>query len=507
MKPKVFLLILDGYGLRDDPHGNAVRIAETPFLKTMLERWNWTRLSASGRDVGLPKGQMGNSEVGHLNLGAGRIVFQDITRIDHSIETGEFYDKPALRFASDYAGRNGAALHLMGLVSDGGVHSSLEHLFALLEFARRRAMKKVFLHVFTDGRDTSPHAGVNFVRRVEAQMHQLKTGRIATVCGRYYAMDRDKRWERTEKAWSLLSGGEGNAVASAEGALVHSYRRGVTDEFVEPSVIMEDGHPVGVVHPGDAVIFFNFRADRARQICRALADPAFDGFPRRPLDIALATMTRYQEDFNFPVVFPPRSLDSILGSVLAESNKRQFRIAETEKYAHITYFFNGGDEPPFSGEDRALVASPKVATYDLQPEMSAQGVSDRAIEAFEENYDFILLNFANPDMVGHTGILSAAVKALEALDPLVNRLVERAMERGYTTFVTADHGNCEQMIDDDGGPHTAHTTNLVPFVVIPPFEGRIQLRPSGVLADVAPTVLRVLGIPQPPQMEGQCLIL
>jgi len=505
LKSKVFLIILDGYGLRAEERGNAVKLAATPFLHSMFERWRWTKLSASGRDVGLPCGQMGNSEVGHLNLGAGRVVFQEVTRIDHSIETGDFYNKPALISSTDFARHNGTGWHLMGLLSDGGVHSSLEHLFALLELAKRRGLKNVYLHAFMDGRDTSPHSGVNFIRRIEAQMKQLGIGKIATVSGRYYAMDRDKRWDRTEKAYRLLVYGEGNEAGNAEGAIVKSYRSRITDEFIEPTVITNDDKPVGLVKYGDAVMFFNFRADRARQLARALADPSFTEFVRKPLDVQLTTLTRYDEQFNYPVVFPPRSLDNILAEVLSKSGKRQFRVAETEKYAHVTYFFNGGQETAYPGEARALIASPKVATYDLQPEMSAQTVAERTLEALGEDFDFMLLNFANPDMVGHTGILNAATAALEALDPLVKQLVEKARQGGWTTFMTSDHGNCEQMIDEDGGPHTAHTTNLVPFVFIPADGTEPVLRPQGILADVAPTILKVLGLPKPKEMEGESL--
>ncbi len=448
---------------------------------------------------------MGNSEVGHLNLGAGRIVFQDITRIDYSIETGDFYNKPALLASTNYAKHNGTGWHLMGLLSDGGVHSSLEHLFALLELAKRQGLKNVFLHAFMDGRDTPPHSGVRFIRRVEAHMKQLGVGKVATVVGRYYAMDRDKRWDRTQKAYNMLVYGEGSLEESPEVTMVKSYRKRITDEFIKPTVIIENGKPVGLVKPYDAVMFFNFRADRARQLVRALADPSFDEFERKPLDLHMTTMTRYDEKFNYPAVFLPRALKNILGEVISNEGLRQFRVAETEKYAHVTYFFNGGEETAFPNEERVLIASPKVATYDLQPEMSAQAVAERTLEALDGDYSFILLNFANPDMVGHTGILNAVISALEALDPLVKQLVEKAQRNGWTTFITSDHGNCELMIDEDGGPHTAHTTNLVPFVFIPSSGDSPKLRPNGILADVAPTVLKVLGLPKPKEMEGEPL--
>lgn len=502
----VFLMILDGYGLREEKEGNAVKLANTPFLHRLLTDFPWTELSASGLDVGLPRGQMGNSEVGHLNLGAGRIVYQDITRIDRSIETGSFFQNPTLLQTVDYIQRNGVSWHLMGLVSNGGVHSSLDHLFALIKFARDHGLKRVYLHVFTDGRDTPPHSGVNFIRRLEAHLKETGVGRIFSICGRYYAMDRDKRWERTERAYRMLTEGVGERFSTAEAALMASYDRGVSDEFVEPIIISQDGQLDGVVKPGDSILFFNFRADRARQLVRALGEPSFSEFPRSYLKPYIATMTQYQAEFPYPVLFPPETLSRILGEVLSEAGLRQFRVAETEKYAHVTYFFNGGQEAPFPGEDRSLIASPKVATYDLMPEMSAQGVAQRAMEALEEDYQFILLNFANPDMVGHTGILSAAIKALEAIDPLAEALVKKAIKRGWVTLVTADHGNCEQMVEPDGGPHTAHTTNLVPFVVITPDREKIKLRRGGRLADVAPTVLKLLGLPQPPEMEGECLI-
>lgn len=506
IKPKVFLLILDGYGLSDQTQGNAVRLANTPFLHSMLESYPWTKLSASGRDVGLPAGQMGNSEVGHLNLGAGRIVFQDITRIDHSIETGEFFKKEALRDAVRHAAREGVAWHLMGLVSDGGVHSSLTHIFALLDFAKEQGMKRVFVHCFMDGRDTSPQSGIGFIRQLRAKMREVGVGKIATVIGRYWAMDRDKRWERVERAYRAMVYGEGMQFHSPEEAVLDSYMRGVTDEFIEPSVIMKGDKPTVRMRYGDSMMFFNFRADRARELTRALADPSFREFVRKPLDPHFTTMTRYAEDFHYPVVFPPRSLDNILANVLADRGLEQFRIAETEKYAHVTYFFNGGVEAPVAGEHRVLVASPKVATYDLQPEMSASSVASRAQEALEQEYPFVLLNFANPDMVGHTGSLEAAIKALEAVDPLAAELVAKAKARGYTTFITADHGNCEEMIDAEGKPQTAHTTNLVPFVVVTPDGSNVILREQAILADVAPTVLKVLGIPSPKEMDGKPIL-
>lgn len=504
---KVFLIILDGYGLREERHGNAVKLANTPFLHGMFNKYPWMKLSASGRDVGLPVGQMGNSEVGHLNLGAGRIVYQEITRIDRSIETGEFFSNPALIDCVRFASHKGVALHLMGLISDGGVHSSLEHLYALLKLAKMNGLKRVFIHAFMDGRDTPPQSGIHYIRSLQAKIREIGVGKIATVIGRYWAMDRDKRWDRIERAYRAMVFGDGMQFRSAEEAILDSYLRGVTDEFIEPSIVLKGDKPTVRMRYGDAMLFFNFRADRAREITRALADPMFSEFIPKPLDPNYTTLTRYDERFNFPVAFPPHSLDNILAGVLSKAGRTQFRIAETEKYAHVTFFFNGGDETPFDGETRSLVASPKVATYDLQPEMSALGVTERAMDALDEKYDFILLNFANPDMVGHTGSLDAVVKALEALDPLVEQLVMKSQSKGYTTFITADHGNCEQMFDEDDGPFTSHTTNPVPFVVIPAENKPISLTDQGVLADVAPTILDVIGLPKPAEMDGRSLLL
>ncbi len=506
VKQKVFLIILDGYGLREAADGNAVKLAKTPFLHEILDREMQASLSASGLDVGLPAGLMGNSEVGHLNLGAGRIVYQEITRIDRSIETGEFFDNPVLRASAEHAHRNGTAWHLMGLVSDGGVHSSLEHLYALLELARKMGLERVYLHALTDGRDTSPRSGVGFLKQVDARMRELKVGRIATVCGRYWGMDRDKRWERVERAYRMLTEGEGLRFPSAPEAVEDSYRRKVTDEFIEPSVIVEDGRPVATISDGDAVLFFNFRSDRAREITWALTEPEFPHFSQQRLNLHYTTMTLYHADLKLPVVFPHHRIRNVLGEVLSEAGLRRFRIAETEKYAHVTFFFNGGEENPFKGEERLLINSPKVPTYDLQPEMSAPEVAERALEALDRDYAFVLLNFANPDMVGHTGVLDAAIKALETLDPLVHRLVDKALGKGYAVLMTSDHGNCELMIEPDGEPNTAHTTNRVPLALLLPDGTRPELRQGGILADVAPTTLRLMGLPQPPEMEGQSLM-
>ncbi|MFH0765148.1 MAG: 2,3-bisphosphoglycerate-independent phosphoglycerate mutase [Calditrichota bacterium] len=503
---KVFLIVLDGYGLREESRDNGVKLARTPFLHSLLEKWPHTQLTASGEDVGLPTGQMGNSEVGHLNLGAGRIVYQDITRIDLAIRRGEFYTNPIVTESARFARRNGSAWHLIGLVSDGGVHSSLNHLFALLETARREDVKRVFIHALTDGRDTPPHSGLEYLERVEHEMKRQGIGRIATVCGRYWAMDRDKRWPRVEKAYRMLTTGEGLRFNSASDAVRDSYLREVTDEFIEPSIISGDGRPPDVIQNSDSVFFFNFRADRARELTLALTNPEFPHFSHRELKLHYSTLTQYREDFNLPAAFPPYRLDNILGKVLSESGLRQFRLAETEKFAHVAYFFNGGEDTPFTGEERHIIQSPKVATYDLQPEMNAPEVADSARQALNQDYSFILLNFANPDMVGHTGIPKVILQALESLDPLVESLVHQALDVGWTILITADHGNCEQMVDEHGGPHTAHTTNPVPFIMISPEKRDWKLRSAGILADVAPTIMEIIGLPQPPEMTGHSLI-
>jgi 2,3-bisphosphoglycerate-independent phosphoglycerate mutase len=504
---KAFLMVLDGYGLCESRDGNAVKLANTPYLHEILPDRPQATLSASGRDVGLPEGRMGNSEVGHLNIGAGRIVYQELSRIDLAIERGEFFANPMIKASVDYASRNSAAWHLFGLVSDGGVHSSLNHLYALLELARQTGLQRVYLHAITDGRDTPPHSGIDYLRQVEAKMRELGVGQVATVSSRYWGMDRDNRWPRIEKCYRMMVEAEGLQFAGSEEAIADSYRREVTDEFIEPSVLMRDGKPVATIKDGDAIFFFNFRADRARQMIQALTVKDFPHFPRRPLDLHYATMTQYHSDYSNCVAFPPQRMTNILGEVLSDAGLKQFRIAETEKYAHVTFFFNGGNEVPYPGEERVLIQSPKVATYDLQPSMSAPAVAERALQALDKDYDFFMLNFANPDMVGHTGVLSAAIAALETIDPLVEQIVAKAQFHGYALLITSDHGNCEKMIDDDGGPHTAHTTNRVPLAIILPEGSRPKLRQDGILADLAPTILKLMKIPQPPEMEGRSLIL
>jgi len=507
-KKRHLLVILDGYGIAEDPSVSAIDHARKPFLDYLFATYPHATLKASGLAVGLPEGQMGNSEVGHLNLGAGRVVYQEITRIDKEIEEGTFFTNEVLVRAARHAREHNTRLHLMGCFSDGGVHASLNHLFALLELARREGLRpeQVCVHAFTDGRDTDPKSGVTYVRQFQEKAREIGVGRIVSIVGRYYAMDRDKRWDRTEKAYRLLVYGEGEVFDDPVKALEASYAEGVTDEFVKPRRIdYGDGYPTRVAD-GDAVIFYNFRADRARQLTRAFTDPNFDAFDRgKKLDLLFVTFTPYDETFDLPVAFEKVNLRMTLGEVISKLGGRQLRIAETEKYAHVTYFFSGGREEPFEGEDRILVPSPKVPTYDLKPEMSAPEVARRCAEAIEkEIYNLIVLNFANPDMVGHTGVFEAAVKAVEAVDAATKVVVEAALKHGYTVTVLADHGNADRMKNPDGSPHTAHTTALVPHLIIKPgFNGPIK---DGKLGDVAPTILRILGEEIPPEMTGEVLI-
>ena len=504
----VALVILDGWGLSDDCNDNAVCQARTPNLDKLLSSCATTRIGASGIDVGLPDGQMGNSEVGHLNLGAGRIVYQDLTRISKSIVDGDFFTNPQLLKAVHAARDNGKALHLMGLLSDGGVHSHNTHLYALLELAKREGLDKVYVHALLDGRDTPPRSGNGYLAQLDEKLKHIGIGQVATVIGRYYAMDRDNRWERVEQAYRAMTLGEGVSVTSSTEAIEGAYAAGQGDEFVEPRVICHNGGPVGQISDGDALIFFNFRADRAREITRAFTSSQFEGFKREHFP-ALSTyvcMTEYDATFPLPVAFPQEKLERILGEEVATAGLQQLRIAETEKYAHVTFFFNGGVEEPFPGEDRVLIPSPKeVATYDQKPAMSAVEVTDEAVARIASgSYDLIVLNFANPDMVGHTGILPAAVEAMETVDACVGRVVEALREAGGVALITADHGNCEEMLGSNGQPHTAHTSNLVPLVYIASADDR-QLQP-GILADLAPTILGLLGLDVPPQMTGKNLL-
>ena len=502
---RVGLIVLDGWGLRESREGNAVALARTPVFDDLWEKYPRTTLDASGRAVGLSEGQMGNSEVGHLNLGAGRVVKQDILRIDDSIEDGDFFENETLVRAAAHARERGTTLHLMGLVSDGGVHSSMEHLVALLEFARRRGVSPVAVHAFTDGRDTSPTGGVRYLAELEKAIDEKGVGILATVVGRYYAMDRDRRWERTRIAYDALTLGRADVVTRKPiEAIRKSYEREITDEFLKPIVV--EGTPR--VSDGDAIVFFNFRADRARQLTRAFIDPAFEGFDRDPLrDLHYATMTRYDETFDLPVAFSPKDLQDVAADVWEREGLSSLRIAETEKYGHVTYFFNGGREAPYTREDRILVPSPKVATYDLQPQMSASEVTDRLVASFAEGgHGAFVLNFANPDMVGHTGSLEAAIRAVETVDACLGRLVEAFRESAPdgALLILADHGNAETMVAPDGSPHTAHTTNPVPCLLVSrEFRGR--LRPGGALCDAVPTLLAIQGIEKPVVMTGRDL--
>ena len=502
-KTPTTLIIMDGFGLRAEASGNAIRTAATPRLDQFFQDFAHTELSASGLDVGLPDGQMGNSEVGHTNIGAGRVVFQDLPRITKSIADGDFFQNPAYLHAMDQCLQNDTSLHLMGLLSDGGVHSHPDHLFALLRMAKEKGLTKVFIPAFLDGRDVSPTSGADFVARTVEACREIGVGRIATVMGRYYAMDRDKRWDRVEQAYDAMVYGEGatfNPVPVA--AVKDSYAAGVTDEFVEPVVCDSEG----TISDNDSVIFFNFRPDRAREITRALVDPNFDGFTRQYFPLTFVCNTEYDATMpNVEVAFPRTSVRNGLGEYLSQMGMTQLRIAETEKYAHVTFFFNGGSETVFPGEDRVLVASPKVATYDLQPEMSAQEVADKCVERIESGaYDVIILNFANCDMVGHTGVFDAAVKAVETVDTCVGQVVDATLKMGGIAMITADHGNAEQMTEPDGSPMTAHTTNPVPFILC---GAGTELRSGGRLADIAPTILDVMGLACPPEMDGKTLIV
>ena len=483
--------------------GNAVRVANTPRLDQFFRECAHTTLRCSGLDVGLPDGQMGNSEVGHTNIGAGRVVFQDLPRISKAIADGDFFQNPAYCHAMDACKENGTALHLMGLLSDGGVHSHLDHLFALLKMAKERGLERVYIHAFLDGRDVSPTSGADFVARTVEACREIGVGKIATVMGRYYAMDRDKRWDRLELAYDAMVYGEGKAFNPVPVAAVKdSYAAGITDEFMEPVVCDTEG----TISDNDSVIFFNYRPDRAREITRALVDPAFDGFTRQIFPLTFVCNTEYDATMpNVEVAFPRITVKNGLGEYLSQMGMTQLRIAETEKYAHVTFFFNGGCETVFPGEDRVLVASPKVATYDLQPEMSAAEVTEKCVERIESGaYDMVILNFANCDMVGHTGVFDAAVKAVETVDECVGKVVDATLKMGGIAMITADHGNAEQMAEPDGSPMTAHTTNPVPFILC---GAGTELRPNGRLADIAPTMLDVMGLACPEEMDGKTLIV
>ena len=512
-RPKpIVLTVLDGWGYRAETRGNAIALARKPAYDMLLQKFPNTLVHTSGPAVGLPEGQMGNSEVGHLNLGAGRVVHMDITRIDLMIQSGEFFRQPLLLEAMA-RGRE-RRLHLLGLLSDGGVHSQLLHLLALVRMAAEQKVEHVFIHAFTDGRDTPPTSGAGYLQQLEQKLRHFGVGRVASVTGRYYAMDRDNRWERVERAYRAIVHGEAaHRSADPYDALRQSYEHGVTDEFVEPIVVTEspDGPPRGLIRDDDAVIFFNFRADRARQLTRAIAEPGFDRFsdPKRPQNLLYVAMTQYEKTWPWlRYVLAPEKLEHILAQVFAELNLRNLRCAETEKYAHVTYFFNGGVEKPFGGEERILVPSPKVPTYDLKPEMSAEGITDTVVNAVEKgDFDAIIMNYANADMVGHTGKLEAAIKAVEAVDAGLGRIYQALRPRGGAWIITADHGNAETMIDPvTGGPHTYHTTNPVPFILVTG-QDHLSLRQGGALQDVAPTILGLLGADRPGEMTGRDLVV
>lgn len=508
-KPTV-LMILDGYGLNDKEQGNAVAKARTTIVDKLMEECPFVKGYASGMAVGLPDGQMGNSEVGHLNMGAGRIVYQELTKITKSIQDGGFFENKALLAACENVKKNNLALHLMGLVSDGGVHSHNEHIYGLLELAKRQGVEKVYVHCFLDGRDTPPASGKEYVEQLEAKMKEIGTGEVASVMGRYYAMDRDNRWDRVERAYKALVKGEGETAQSGPAGIQASYDKDVTDEFVLPTVVVKDGAPVATIRDRDSVVFFNFRPDRAREITRTFCDDDFQGFDRGPrVKTTFVCFTNYDVTIeNKLVAFEKEEITNTFGEFLAKNNKTQARIAETEKYAHVTFFFNGGVEAPNEGEDRILVKSPKVATYDLKPEMSAYEVCSRLVEAIKsEKYDVIIINFANPDMVGHTGVEEAAVKAVETVDECVGRAVEAVKEVNGQMFICADHGNAEQLTDyESGEPFTAHTTNPVPFILVNA-DPVYKLREGGCLADIAPTLIELMGMEQPKEMTGKSLLI
>lgn len=508
MKKPTVLLILDGYGERKEKDGNAIALANTPVMDKLKKEFPYVEGQASGLFVGLPDGQMGNSEVGHMNMGAGRIVYQELTRITKAIEDGDFFENKALKEAVEHCKKENTALHFMGLVSSGGVHSHIGHIYGLLELAKRVGLKKVYLHAFLDGRDTPPDSGKSFLMDVEKKMQELGVGEIATISGRYYAMDRDKNYDRVEKAYRAMVDGTGEKASSVEEAIDASYAKKVYDEFVLPTVIEKDG-AVHTVSDGDAMIFFNFRPDRAREICHAFCDDEFNFFNRGPRKkVFFVCFTDYDPTIpNKRVAFEKEEIHNTLGEVVSNLGKNQLRIAETEKYAHVTFFFNGGKEEPYENEDRILVPSPKeVPTYDLKPEMSCYTVTEKLTEAIRSGkYDLVVANFANPDMVGHTGVLSAAIKAIEVVDECMGKVVDAVESMHGNLFILADHGNADIMIDEKTGePYTAHTTNPVPFILVS--DEKHKLREGGCLADVAPTLLELMGIPQPKEMTGKSLL-
>jgi 2,3-bisphosphoglycerate-independent phosphoglycerate mutase len=503
LKP-LALIIMDGYGISTEKKGNAVAGARKPNIDTLMRKYPNKTIAASGLAVGLPKGQMGNSEVGHLNLGAGRVVYQDYTRISLAVEENRLRENPVLIEVMDKAIANGKKQHFLGLLSDGGVHSHNTHLYALLEMAKERGLKDVYVHAVLDGRDVPPKSALAYFLELDSKMRTIGVGKVATTAGRYYTMDRDKRWDRVEQAYRAMTEGKGYRAGTPEQAVTDGYDRGESDEFLKPTIVDQQG----LIEDGDCIIFFNFRPDRSREITRAFVDPDFREFERANITVNFVCMTQYDATINAPVAYAPQNLDDTLGEIISRAGLKQLRIAETEKYAHVTYFFNGGKEKPNPGEDRVLIPSPKVATYDLQPEMSAYQVTDAVVERIRSgNYHLIVLNFANPDMVGHTGIFEAAVKAVETVDACVGRVVKEILSGGGAVLLIADHGNAEKMVDlATGQPHTAHTTNPVPFVLILDDGKEHKLREGGVLADVAPTILDLMGIPVPRAMTGKSLM-
>ncbi len=508
-KLTTLLLILDGYGISEKEEANAVRLANTPYLDRLREKYPTVEVAASGMAVGLPDGQMGNSEVGHLNIGAGRVVYQELTRITKDIDEGAIFKNEALVGAMENAVNNDKALHLMGLLSDGGVHSHKNHLYGLVDMAKKSGVKKVYIHAFMDGRDTPPASGKAFVKELNAKLDEIGVGEIASLSGRYYAMDRDNRWERVEIAYNALCKGEGEEATCPVEAMAESYKKDILDEFVMPTVITKDGKAIGKIEEGDSIIFFNFRPDRARELTRAIVDEEFTGFERDYFKTNFVAFTQY--DITIPnkeVAFAPQTLHQTLGEYLAELGKSQLRIAETEKYAHVTFFFNGGVEAAYENEDRILIPSPKVATYDLQPEMSVFEVADKLEEAIRsKKYDVIISNFANPDMVGHTGDLKAAIAAVEAVDKAVAQVITAIEDTDAQALITADHGNADQMVDyETGGAFTAHTINPVPLILVNTHKGS-SLKEGGKLADLAPTMLDMMNVAQPEEMTGQSLLI
>ncbi|OGQ04316.1 MAG: phosphoglycerate mutase (2,3-diphosphoglycerate-independent) [Deltaproteobacteria bacterium RIFCSPLOWO2_01_44_7] len=527
----LMLIILDGWGINPDKQNNAIAQAKTPTWNKIIQDYPSTALDASAQAVGLPEKTIGNSEVGHMNIGAGRIVYQDLSRINQAIADKSFFKNSVLLDVAAKVKKSGSALHLMGLLSDGGVHSHLSHLFALLDFAKAQGLSKVFVHCFMDGRDTAPHGGQNYIKKLEEKIGSVGNAAMATVIGRYYAMDRDKRWERTSKTYHAMVCGEGVQAKSALAAIADSYQKGTTDEFILPTVIKKNGKPVGLVQDGDDIIFFNFRADRARQLTLAFNKPDFNFFDRKKtLRLSTyVTMTKYEKNYPYPNIFPPQNLDNVFGEVISKKGLKQFRIAETEKYAHVTYFFNGGQEIEFPGEERALIQSPKeVPTYDLKPEMSAFQVTEEVLKRLgQKKYDCLIMNFANPDMVGHSGRLEPTIKAVETVDTCLGKILDKLSQLGGVAIVTSDHGNSECMADKEGQPHTSHTLNKVPLVLVtpPPVHGqkahnvgrtgggvspekkKFQLKKSGKLCDITPTMLQLLEIAQPKEMTGESLII